>query len=52
MATTTNYILRDIDPSVWKAFRARATTEGRSLRWILIHLIQRYIKHGLTGDSK
>jgi hypothetical protein len=42
-----NYILRGTDPVLWSAFRARASREGHSLRWLLLQLIQRYIERGL-----
>lgn len=42
-----DYILRNIDPSLWKKFKARAASEGRSLRWLLIELIKKYILNGL-----
>ena len=42
------YIIRQTDTELWKAFKARAATEGRSLRWILEELIRQYVAHGLT----
>jgi plasmid stability protein len=42
-----NYILRKVDDTLWQSFRARAQTEGHSLRWLLLELIQRYVNGGL-----
>jgi plasmid stability protein len=42
-----NYILRKADDKLWQAFRARAATDGHSLRWLLLELIKRYVQGGL-----
>ena len=42
------YIIRDTNTEDWKAFKARALAEGRSLKWILEQLIRQYVAHGLT----
>lgn len=42
-----DYILRNIDPKLWKQFKVRADSEGRSLRWLILELIRRYVKDGL-----
>ena len=42
-----SYTLRDMDPKLWANFKRRAAANGRSLRWILVQLIQRYIQHGI-----
>jgi len=44
-----DYILRNIDPSLWDRFKERAASEGRSLRWLIFELIRRYVEKGL-GD--
>jgi plasmid stability protein len=44
-----NYILRKVDDGLWQSFRARAATDGHSLRWLLLELIRRYAKHGLSS---
>ena len=41
------YIIRHTDTKLWQQFKARATKEGRSLRWLLEELIRRYVEHGL-----
>lgn len=43
-----DYILRNIDPKLWKQFKERAESEGRSLRWVIFALIKRYIAKGLN----
>jgi hypothetical protein len=46
------YLLRAIDPELWAAVRARATGEGRTIRYILLTLLQRYVQQGLPKGSK
>jgi hypothetical protein len=46
------YLLRDIDPKLWKRFKARAQAEGRNLRFVLLALVQSYIDHGLPIQSE
>lgn len=36
------YILRNIDPDLWKRVKERAAAEGRSLRGLILWLLQRY----------
>jgi hypothetical protein len=42
-----SYILRNVDQGLWAKFRARATAEGHALRWLILTLIDYYVKHGL-----
>jgi plasmid stability protein len=42
-----SFILRNPDPDLWQAFKARAASEGRSLRWVLMELVRRYVERGL-----
>lgn len=37
------YMLRDVPPPLWAAVKARAATEHRSLRSLLLALLQAYI---------
>jgi hypothetical protein len=46
-----SFILRNPDPELWRAFRERAQSEGRSLRWLILELIRRYVENGLTADE-
>jgi hypothetical protein len=43
-----DYILRNVDDSLWKRFKQRAKAEGHQLRWVLLELVQRYVKNGLN----
>jgi hypothetical protein len=43
----TSYVLRGIEPALWKQFKKRASSEGHSLRWVIVSLIKRYISEGL-----
>ena len=47
-----NFLLLDADDDLWHQFKERAQSEGRSLRWIVITLIEHYIKHGLPAAPK
>lgn len=42
-----SFILRKVEDAIWQKFRARAQSEGRSLRWVILTLIEFYIDHGL-----
>ncbi len=42
-----SYIIRNTDTKLWKQFKERAAKEGHSLRWLLEHLIARYVAKGL-----
>ena len=46
-----SFILRKVDDKTWKRFRDRATTEGHSLRWVILTLIDSYIQNGLPPAS-
>lgn len=37
-----NYILRNIDPDLWAKVKARAASEGRPLRWLILKLLELY----------
>lgn len=40
-----------IDPKVWKAFRARCDKEGRKVIWVIKALLMHYIDHGLDNPE-
>jgi hypothetical protein len=42
-----SFILRDPDPKLWAKFKTRAASEGRTLRWVILELIRRYVEKGL-----
>lgn len=42
-----SFILRNPDKALWEAFKQRAQAEGRSLRWVILELIRRYVEQGL-----
>jgi hypothetical protein len=41
------YLLRDIEPRLWRDVKTRAEREGHSIRWVLLQLLTRYVHHGL-----
>jgi len=43
-----NYVIRQIDPELWKAVKACAAKEGRSIRFVILGLLQLYVDHGYT----
>ena len=46
--TTRNYILRDIDPGLWKRAKARATRDGLTLRAVIFALLRSYVAGDVT----
>jgi hypothetical protein len=46
-SNVSSFILRHIDPALWSGFKARASSEGRTLTWIIYTLIRRYVEKGL-----
>lgn len=40
------YYLRNIDDGLWKRVKARATSEGRNVRVVLIALLRCYARYG------
>ena len=47
-----SFILRKVDDETWQQFRARAQSEGHSLRWVILELIAYYIRHGLPKAKR
>lgn len=47
-----SFILRKVDDELWQKFRERARLEGRSLRWLVLTLIEYYIQHGLPKEKR
>ena len=41
------FVLRQIDEALWRAVRARAAGEGRTLRQVLTALLEHYVRHGV-----
>ncbi len=42
MATTGIYLLRGVSPGVQRTARARAASEGTTLRWVLVQALREY----------
>jgi hypothetical protein len=42
-----SYVLREIDPALWRQFKRRASAEGHTLKWVLFSLIRKYVSDGL-----
>ena len=47
-----SFILRKVDDQTWAQFRERAQLEGHTLRWILLELIQYYIRNGIPKRGR
>jgi hypothetical protein len=41
------YLLRDVDAELWEKVKARAATEGRNMRWVLLRLLESYVERGV-----
>jgi plasmid stability protein len=41
------YLLRNIPDDLWVRVRQRAASEGRSLRFVILKLLEHYVRHGL-----
>lgn len=46
-----SFILRKVDDELWAQFRERAQRDGHTLRWVLLTLIQHYIRHGMPRSK-
>jgi hypothetical protein len=44
-----SYLLRDLDPVLWKAFQNRTTSELRQAKGVILRLIELYTRHGLEA---
>lgn len=42
-----DYIIRNVDDALWRKVKARAESEGRSIRWVIVELLKRYAKDGV-----
>jgi hypothetical protein len=47
-----SFILRNIDPKLWAAVKKRAAGEGRTIRWVVLRLLQLYAREGLSLDTQ
>ena len=48
---TTNYILRDIPPELWKAIKVKAAQDGRPIRTLLLELLERTFMPSKKGSK-
>ena len=44
-----SYILRNLDPVLWEAFKAKAATEGHGMKFILLRLVTLYVQYDLRA---
>jgi len=42
-----SYLMRDLDPVLWKRFQNRAASELRPAKAVILRLIELYVQHGL-----
>lgn len=47
-----SFILRNIDDKLWSAVKKRAAGEGRTIRWVVLRLLQLYAREGLSLDAQ
>ncbi len=38
------YMLERIDPELWDAVKAKAEQEGHTVRWVLLQLLEEWVK--------
>jgi len=48
---TTNYIIRDIPPELWKAVKIKAVQEGRPIRELVLELLERAVAPTKKGSK-
>lgn len=41
-----SYVLRRVEPDLWKRVKSRAAYEGRTIRFVILELLRVYAKHG------
>jgi hypothetical protein len=46
------FLVRNIPDDLWVKVKRRAAKEGRSLRWVIIRLLERYSKAGIDDEPK
>ena len=46
---TTSYLLRDIDPELWRRVKSRAALDGLSLKDIITKMLRAYATLGRQG---
>ena len=44
---TRDFLIREVSLEVMEAFRAKAESEGRIMRWVAIEMIKKYVREGL-----
>ena len=49
--STTNYIIRDIPPELWKAVKIKAVQEGRPIRELVLELLERAVAPTKKGSK-
>jgi hypothetical protein len=37
-----NYLLKNVDPALWRRVKARAAAEGKTIRSLLLHWLRKY----------
>jgi plasmid stability protein len=42
----TSYIIRNIPIALWAEVKARAASEGRSIRWLILRFLEAYAEKG------
>jgi len=46
---TTDYLLRAVPTTLWLRVKARAAGEGRTVRAVVLRLLERYVREGRRG---
>jgi hypothetical protein len=49
---TSAYYLRSIPPDLWESVTAKAKSEGRNIRWVILHALRDWLDGAYEPASK
>jgi len=47
-----NFLIRGIDPALWREVRVQAAMEGQSARAVILRLLRAYVTRRARADAK
>jgi len=48
----TDYLLRNVEDSLWRQVKARAALEGKDMREVIIEALKNYVTAGMEKPKK
>jgi len=51
-AAMANFLIRGIDPALWREVRVQAAMEGQSARAVILRLLRAYVTRRARADAK